>query len=101
MTIDELLKKYIKSGDFITCVEKSGKKRVKNIFVFHDSIDGKIIANGNNVIVSMRNKYMTVLFSFKEASEIKNCYDIRLATEKEKVLFKETLKRNGLRIPIV
>lgn len=101
MTKDELLKKYIKSGDLITCIEKSGRKHVKNIFIFHDSIDGKIIANGNNVIVSMRNKYMTVLFSFKEASEIKNCCDIRLATEKEKILFKEILKRNGLEIPIV
>lgn len=101
MTKDELLKKCFKSGDLITCIEKSGRKHVKNIFVFHDSIDGKIVANGNNVIASMRNKYMTVLFSFKEASEIKNCCDIRLATEKEKILFKETLKRNGLIIPIV
>ncbi len=101
MTKDELLKKCIKSGDLITCIEKYGRKHVKNIFVFHDSIDGKIVANGNNVIASMRNKYMTVLFSFKEASEIKNCFDIRLATEKEKTLFKETLKRNGLIIPIV
>lgn len=98
MTKDDLLKKLFKEGDLIVCVEKTSvtKKRIKNIFKFHDYINGDIAANGHNVIASMRNEYISVLFSFKDASNIDRCCDIRLATEREKALYEEVLRLNHL-----
>ena len=44
----------------------------------------------------MRNEYRSVLFSFKDASNIDICCDIRLATESEKALYEEVLRLNHL-----
>jgi len=88
----------LKRGDLVTCIEKIGNHYVKNIFEFYNiTKNGGFVANGHTVRTSMRNKYITVLFCFKEVINIDDCCEFRPSTEKEKAAYEDALKNNGLK----
>ena len=88
----------LKRGDLVTCIEKIGNHHVKNIFEFYNiTKNGGFVANGHTVRTSMRNKYITVLFCFKEVININDCSKFRPSTEKERAVYEEALKNNGIK----
>lgn len=88
----------LKRGDLVTCIEKIGNHHVKNIFEFYNiTKNGSFVANGYTVRTSMRNKYITVLFCFKEVINIDDCSEFRPSTEKERAAYEESLENNGIK----
>ncbi len=93
-----VLGRILKIGDLVVCTQKIGSHRIKNIFEFYDlTKNGGFVANGYTVRTSMRNKYITVLFCYKEVIGLDDCCDFRVATEKERVAYEEALKNNSLK----
>ena len=92
------LGRILKRGDLVVCTQKIDNHHVKNIFEFYYlTKNGGFVANGYAVRTSMRNKYITVSFCYKEVIGLDDCCDFRVATEKEMVAYEDALKNNRLK----